>query len=175
MVDCYFLLLCFPLSFCLVDHGQPSKVNFPFLELPSFMESVAALFHKPVGQPVNWGGQRRHLHLLNQKPRTIQGKKRLDMEPGSGVCGPCLIVRWSTFKIRLRSRFTISHVNHVNWGGQGCQIVKTQVGWVKADTKAIQAIGNHIITHNPRWISGIFLCKQKVIYALINWLSQIFL
>ena len=25
-----------------------------------------------------------------------------------------------------------------------------QVGWVKADTKAIQAIGNHVITHNPR-------------------------
>ena len=25
-----------------------------------------------------------------------------------------------------------------------------QVGWVKADTKAIQAIGSHVITHNPR-------------------------
>jgi hypothetical protein len=25
-----------------------------------------------------------------------------------------------------------------------------QVGWVKADTKAIQAIGLHVITHNPR-------------------------
>lgn len=26
----------------------------------------------------------------------------------------------------------------------------TQVGWVKADTKAIQAIHEHVITHNPR-------------------------
>lgn len=25
-----------------------------------------------------------------------------------------------------------------------------QVGWVKADTKAIQAIHEHVITHNPR-------------------------
>lgn len=25
-----------------------------------------------------------------------------------------------------------------------------QVGWVKADTKAIQAIHDHVITHNPR-------------------------
>ena len=25
-----------------------------------------------------------------------------------------------------------------------------QVGWVKADTKAIQAIGKHVITHNHR-------------------------
>ena len=25
-----------------------------------------------------------------------------------------------------------------------------QIGWVKADTKAIQAIGNTLITHNPR-------------------------
>ena len=25
-----------------------------------------------------------------------------------------------------------------------------QVGWVKADTKAIQAIQEHVITHNPR-------------------------
>ena len=25
-----------------------------------------------------------------------------------------------------------------------------QVGWLKADTKAIQAIGDHVITHNPR-------------------------
>ena len=38
-------------------------------------------------------------------------------------------------------------------------IAKTQVGWVKADTKAIQAIGNTIITHNARLT--IFLCKQK--------------
>lgn len=28
--------------------------------------------------------------------------------------------------------------------------VFTQVGWVKADTKAIQAIHDHVITHNPR-------------------------
>ena len=28
MVNCYFLFLCFPLCFCLVDHGQPSKVRF---------------------------------------------------------------------------------------------------------------------------------------------------
>lgn len=26
----------------------------------------------------------------------------------------------------------------------------SQVGWVKADTKAIQAIHEHVITHNPR-------------------------
>lgn len=26
----------------------------------------------------------------------------------------------------------------------------SQVGWVKADTKAIQAIHDHVITHNPR-------------------------
>lgn len=25
-----------------------------------------------------------------------------------------------------------------------------QVGWVKSDTKAIQAIGEHVITNNPR-------------------------
>lgn len=25
-----------------------------------------------------------------------------------------------------------------------------RVGWVKADTKAIQAIHEHVITHNPR-------------------------
>jgi len=25
-----------------------------------------------------------------------------------------------------------------------------QVGWVRADTKAIQAIHTHVITHNPR-------------------------
>lgn len=25
-----------------------------------------------------------------------------------------------------------------------------KVGWVKADTKAIQAIHDHVITHNPR-------------------------
>ena len=29
--------------------------------------------------------------------------------------------------------------------------LKTKVGWVKADTKAIQAIGDQIITHNARW------------------------
>lgn len=28
--------------------------------------------------------------------------------------------------------------------------VCVQVGWVKADTKAIQAIHDHVITHNPR-------------------------
>ena len=28
--------------------------------------------------------------------------------------------------------------------------LKTKVGWVKADTKAIQAIGDQIITHNAR-------------------------
>lgn len=28
--------------------------------------------------------------------------------------------------------------------------VSVQVGWVKADTKAIQAIHDHVITHNPR-------------------------
>lgn len=30
------------------------------------------------------------------------------------------------------------------------QVLFTQVGWVKADTKAIQAIHDHVITHNPR-------------------------
>lgn len=29
-------------------------------------------------------------------------------------------------------------------------IINFQVGWVKADTKAIQAIHDHVITHNPR-------------------------
>lgn len=30
------------------------------------------------------------------------------------------------------------------------KLLNTQVGWVKADTKAIQAIHDHVITHNPR-------------------------
>ncbi len=29
-------------------------------------------------------------------------------------------------------------------------LVVPQVGWVKTDTKAIQAIGEHVITHNNR-------------------------
>ena len=29
-------------------------------------------------------------------------------------------------------------------------IIILQVGWIKADTKAIQAIAMHVITHNPR-------------------------
>ena len=30
-----------------------------------------------------------------------------------------------------------------------------QVGWVKTDSKAIQAIHDHVITHNPRiWVSN---------------------
>ena len=33
------------------------------------------------------------------------------------------------------------HVNHL--GGY-------KVGWIKSDTKAIQAIHTHVITHNPR-------------------------
>lgn len=29
-----------------------------------------------------------------------------------------------------------------------------QIGWVKTDSKAIQAIHDHVITHNPRvWVS----------------------
>ena len=28
--------------------------------------------------------------------------------------------------------------------------IYSQVGWIKADTKAIQAIHDHVITHNPR-------------------------
>lgn len=31
-----------------------------------------------------------------------------------------------------------------------CVFYFEQVGWVKADTKAIQAIHEHVITHNPR-------------------------
>ena len=30
------------------------------------------------------------------------------------------------------------------------KLIWLQVGWVKADTKAIQAIHDHVITHNPR-------------------------
>lgn len=30
-----------------------------------------------------------------------------------------------------------------------------QIGWVKTDSKAIQAIHDHVITHNPRvWVSN---------------------
>ena len=32
----------------------------------------------------------------------------------------------------------------------GLTLLILQVGWIKADTKAIQAIAMHVITHNPR-------------------------
>lgn len=44
--------------------------------------------------------------------------------------------RWSFDYLRIISRVDIC--------------LSAQVGWVKADTKAIQAIHHHVITHNPR-------------------------
>lgn len=37
----------------------------------------------------------------------------------------------------------------VSYSKKLCDIC-LQVGWVKTDTKAIQAIHDHVITHNPR-------------------------
>jgi len=55
-----------------------------------------------------------------------------------------------------------------------------KVGWAKADTKAIQAIGNHIITHNPRVsVSGDFKStfnlhiKQVAVEDAGNYICQV--
>jgi len=112
MVDCYFLLLCFPLSFCLADHGHPNKLQPSFTNL-----------------------------LVNQ-----------------------------SIGVDRDVTFTCSVKN----------LGRYKVGWVKADTKAIQAIGNHIITHNPRVsVSGDFKStfnlhiKQVAVEDAGNYICQV--
>ncbi|XP_017875004.2 uncharacterized protein LOC108621913 [Ceratina calcarata] len=68
--------------------------------------------------------------------------------------------------ITHNSRVSVSHSDHTMWnlhiknvqkedeGLYMCQIntdpMKSQVGWLKVETKAIQAIHDHVITHNSR-------------------------
>jgi len=112
MVDCYFLLLCLPLSFCLVDHGQPTKLQPSFTNL---------LVNRSIG-----------------------------------------VDRDVTFTCSVKN------------------LGRYKVGWVKADTKAIQAIGNQIITHNARVsVSGDFKStfnlhiKQVAVEDAGNYMCQV--
>ena len=43
----------------------------PSFNLLLFLDSGATVFHEPLGQPLDRGGERCDLHLLCQEPRTI--------------------------------------------------------------------------------------------------------
>ena len=71
------------------------------------------------------------------------------------------IERDVTFTCHVRN---IGHYRVSGRGREGLGVTRNyhhsfdQVGWVKADTKAIQAIGDQIITHNQRVsVSGDFV------------------
>lgn len=50
----------------------------------------------------------------------------------------------------FRRRFALSSIPRPSIKAPAIRRLMFQVGWVKADTKAIQAIHDHVITHNQR-------------------------
>ena len=62
-------------------------------------------------------------------------------------CHFCVHRQWNTCKIIIKKQEMFEFYNNLKG---------YRVGWVNANSKAIQAIGTHVITHNTRWVTTRF-------------------
>ena len=83
---------------------------------------------------------------MKMKPRFVDEMNNITVEVGQDATFVCTVS-----EIHVRSSLKKQELFEFYNNLKGYR-----VGWVNANSKAIQAIGTHVITHNTRWVTTRF-------------------